>query len=158
MNVDVLNMLENAINSEQLKFFLEGVKDYEIPNQLNSNTDKDIVLFGGIYKYYRKNPSSKIDKLYENTLISMLDGTLFDLLNVYDYAYMQILAETKGIAPFKLSQDFYRLLREKIKNSANLLAEYKQFSQYGSSLPKGAYSYIQNLNDICETKYGRAIL
>lgn len=158
MKIDVTSLVERALENDNLKDLLEGKNDFNIPNQSGFLTDKDVVLYGGIYDYYKKFPEKQINKKYEETLIEMLNGELFDILNSLDYAFMQILSENMQIAPFKLSSDFYEMLRDTILKNMEELKQYREYEQYGANLQNAAYEYAQNLNKISEEEYGHKIL
>lgn len=158
MKVDIMKLVDKAIKTDSLKDLLVGNKNFNVPNQSGFITDKDVVLYGGIYGYYKKNPTSNINIKYENTLIEMLDGNLFELLNSFDYAFMQILSETMGIAPFKLNAEFYIKLKQKVELNKDVLKHYKEYVQYGANLSNGAYEYLENLNQYCEDNYGHKII
>lgn len=157
MKIDVIRMLKNALANNELKQFLLGYSHYNIPSYSGFNTDKDVVLFGGIYGYYKENPDSKLDLLYQETLLKMLNGNVYEMLNSIDYTYMQIMSETKGIAPFTFDQHFYVELKRIVEARKELLMQYKELEQYGSQLSNGAYDYALNLNQLCEENYGRRI-
>lgn len=154
----VIEILKKAISKKEFKDFLKGTKEYNIRDRDGFFTDKSAVLYLGIYKYYELNPKSKINLLFENTLIEMLNGDEFDVVTAFDYFWKQALSESNNNSPFQLSKNSYIELKNSIIKNSEKLKKYKELPEYGALLEDGAYEYIENMTNYFETEYGRKIL
>ena len=154
----ILDKLNLALNHNELKEFLIGDGDYNIPSREGFFTDFSSALYMGIYECYKKNPNSNINILFEKEIINMLKGNPFEVMCAFDYCWRQISSEEKGTAPFSLSENCIKNIRESILAKRDLLMKYKEYSQFGSNLEKGAFQYVENIDRMLDNEFGRKIL
>lgn len=154
----ILEMLETALSKNEFKNFLLGQNGYNIDNRDGFFTDISAVLYGGVYKHYETFPEKQINILFEQEINKMLSGSNFETMCAFDYCWRQISNEEHKQAPFVLSDECLKNLKNAIMTKAEALKKYKDYFEFGSELELGAYQYVININDILMNDYGRKIL
>lgn len=138
-----LDKLQLAIDKNEFAEYLKGTGIYKEMSRDTVLTDAATVLYI-IYDYYAQKPESKINLIFESTLLSLLNGNEFDIMTSFDYCLRQYLREQRGTAPFLFNCQTYEKVKETIENNADLLKNYKDFYEYGNTLNDGAYEYAHN--------------
>lgn len=153
--MDYKILLDEAINNGEILAFLRGDKEYRIETSQYmpgvEPTDVGKVLSRAIYKRYKENP--EIKKIFEETLIKMLDGNAMDIYLVVLYVTSQLFKEKNDIAPFKINKDFIiSKLQNKIAQSKKILSEDIKLSD--GFIKKGVWNSIERFDSVCNTEYG----
>ena len=151
----------NAINNNELVNLLEGSGSYTIElHQFVSAqvpTDVGSVLTKGIYLVYKENPEVKIDKLLVETLLTMMNGEIFDIYCALSTIYSQLIEESFDASPFKIDRDkILSKLRSSLKNNEVDLKKY--FEWEGMGRPQGLWTEVLRINMLCEKYWNISIL
>ncbi len=153
--MDYRQNLQEALDKNKLREFLEGTYPYNIENSQYTPrlepTNISVVLSKAIYKEYVENPCIK--NIFENTLMEMLGGSAFEIYTVVLYIMSELFKEKNGIAPFQL--DMERLLSK----LQHIVPNIKEELQNGISNGEGysninAWNDIKRYNRLCEEEYG----
>lgn len=158
MKNKIVENLEKSLEKGEFKKYLLGQGEYNIPSRNGFFTDISISLYSGIYDYYKLNPSSKIDKIFENEIVKLLNGSPFEVMCAFEYCWRQMSCEERNVAPFKLNETFYLNLKNLLTSKKDILKNYKEYSEFGANLQDGAYQYAININKSLDEDYGRKIL
>lgn len=153
--MDILAMLQTALEKDEFIHFLRGNKGYMIewsqyaPDVELTNVDK--VLARGIYKMYKVDPSIK--DIYEKSLEKMLDMTDFDVYMVVSYMMSQLFNEKNGMSPFMIEREnIIQKMREELNKRKNSITEGIVYpSQY---VNKNAWNELERFNIVCKEEYG----
>lgn len=154
----IIEKLEIALNNGELRQFLMGKGIYRIPSREGGFSDLSTALYSGIYEYYNLYPEKRINILFENEIINMLNGNNFEIMCAFDYCWRQIVCEERKTAPFNLSEQCIINIKRIIMEKQEVLKTYKEYSEFGGHLENGAYQYVQNIDKMVENEYGRKIL
>ncbi|AAK78116.1 hypothetical protein BJV85_000022 [Clostridium acetobutylicum] len=120
-------------------------------------TDVGSILAKGIYEIYKENPSVKIDKLLEETLLKMMDGGIVDIYCALSTIYSQLIEESFGSAPFRINK---AKILSKLKNSLiSNKADLKSYFEWeGMGKPEGMWSEVLRINILCEKHWNLSII
>lgn len=151
-----IDMVKNAYENNQMKEYLKGDGIYYIRNRYSSKSDFGAALYNGIHEYYKINPNIK--NVFQNTIREMLKGDELDIMVSFEYIYLQLLSEIKKSCPFYLDKECYIELKNCLLNNVEKLKQYKSNPDYNSGTDKGAYGYIENIDNYFEENYGHKIL
>jgi len=153
-------MLE-AINNGEVIEFLEGKGNYKVAmNQwanVSAPTDWVRIITKGIYVVFNENPSLKVDKLFEDALLKMLDGEVFDIYVALAVFHFHLIREQRGASPFAMD-------REKIlpKLSKTLIDNEEKLRDYfeweGKAYKEGMWGEVIRVNTLCRNKWNLPIL
>lgn len=151
--------LLQAIQQEEIIPFLRGDNGYKIemsqfvPAVVPTDTGK--ILSRAIYKLYERRPIVKQE--FETALITMLDGTLFDIYVAVLYVMGQLFKEKNNISPFKL--DFNTIipkLQQKLRQSKDgFQGEVESPDSFAWS---GLWNEIERFDKICNEEYKISLL
>lgn len=157
--MEYMNKLIQAMENEEMISFLRGDNFYKIETSQYAPgaepTDVGKVLSKAIYKIYKKTP--KVKEEFERALISMLDGTLFDIYVVTLYIMSQLFKENNNLSPFKLNFEvIIPKLKEKLKTN-------KEEFQSGIKYPDGfekkdIWNEIERFDKVCKAEYHITLL
>lgn len=153
--MDYKQNLQEALDKNELRKFLEGAYPYNIENSQyipgTEPTNISAILSKAIYKLYAENPHIK--SIFENTLMEMLDGNAFDIYTVILYIMSELFKEKNDIAPFQLNirklllklQNILPNVREELRNGVSNGEDYSNIN---------AWNDIQRYNRLCKDEYG----
>lgn len=158
MNNKIIEKLEIALNNNELREYLKGSGMYRIVSREGSFSDLSAALYSGIYEYYKLYPEKGINILFEKEIIHMLDGNSFEIMCAFEYCWRQIICEERKTAPFKLSNQCILNIKKSMIENKDILSAYKEYAEFGGHLESGAYQYVQNIDKMIESEYGRKIL
>lgn len=154
----IIENLETALNNNEFREFLKGNGIYKMPNRESEFTDFSVALSSAIYPYYRLYPEKKINTLFEQEIIDMMDGDDFEIMCAFEYVWRQIVCEERKTAPFNLNKQCFIKMQQTINERKEILKKYKEYYDFGSNLDDGAYQYAENIDKMLEDEYGRRIL
>ncbi|TYQ16961.1 UNVERIFIED_CONTAM: hypothetical protein Cloal_3551 [Acetivibrio alkalicellulosi] len=148
---NVKDLLEQAIAKNELNKFLRGDGDYKVsvPHMVPVNipTDWTNIIPNGIYKLFIENPNIGMDKIFENTLISMIDDDNLNLYVVINVLFEQISKEAENRSPFIIDRcKILPLLKSKLNQNRDDLKT--DFRWMGIGEPEGLWSEIKRINTI----------
>lgn len=138
------------------KYFLKGTGIFQI-GYGPFPTDYDAVLYSGIYKMYKENPEFDVKNRFVSALYELMRGDATDIVTVYLYAYRQLMAEEKKVAPFKLEESFYNDLRVVIEKNKDDLIDLKNYPAE-NNLKNGAYEFISKSNNTLYEEVGKKLI
>ena len=120
-------------------------------------TDWPEILENGIYRLYKDGCEYDIKKIFEKSIIDMLDRKAFDIYCAIELWYMQLENEEDGNSAFNLDKE---LLTAKIRTSLTKnKAELTRFYDWqGRNEKEGMWGYIKRINQCCITYHGFEIL
>lgn len=157
---DIKAKLLSALSNGEFRKFLEGISPYEIQMHqwvsANVPTDVSKALSLGIYKLYESDKEARIDIMLEEELISMLDSDIFDVYMALSIIFNQLLLQSYGTAPFKLSDDVLKKLKTTLTNRENELKQYKEWQGLGNE--NGVWTEVIRMNNIISNKFNITIL
>lgn len=157
-NIQADNYLLFSISQGTFKQFVSIGMESKKANIEESNSIGNVrFILETIYRVYLKKPNLHIDKLFENTLIEMLNGNFYDFYAAMDTIKFHLQYESTGKAPFKLKNDeMYKVLKSAILKNY----EYIDHKMYyaGRNYENGLLGYVENLNNEVEKNTGHKIL
>ena len=152
--MDIEKNLLAAIEKNEIVQFLRGDGEYMIESYECSPaaelTDVGRVLSKGVYKVYTYN--KEIRKMFEESLLIMLDNSDFDIYMVCLYILDQLFNEKYGYSPFILSKD---LIVTKLTHSID---KRQNTIKGGIKYPNGymntfAMAEIERFRKVCKEEY-----
>lgn len=155
----MLNLTSEAIAKNEFSDLLCGYGKYNIPDRAGfAQTDRSIVLYRGIYEYFGNCPNSNIKNVFEDTLITLMHGSPFELLTAFEYSFRQFSCEMRNTAPFLMNKKCLLHLQIEISKNEQTLKDCKQFYEFGKELPNSAWDYIRNVNKLLLNDYGKTLI
>lgn len=154
----IAGFLEHALKKGELRKYLTGSNECNIASRDGFFTDISAALYSGIYEYYKLKPESNINVIFESELVSMLEGSEFEIMCAFEYFWRQISCESRMTAPFELGKESILKLKNTILQKEDLLKNYKERWEFGAQLENGAYQYVQNIVKSIEEQYGRKLM
>lgn len=169
MNIkeDIVDKVIRAMERNEMIDLLEGKGNYKIIVHhwimVLGPTYVPELLYKGIYRVYNEYENSKINILFEETLISMLDKEVFDICCALDIIYEQLTNEEKKeenfISPFKINRSkILNKLRVALRDNENELKKYFEWYVIWKDDKEGAWSYVLNTNYAFKRNFGISIL
>lgn len=152
--MDIEKNLLAAIEKNEIVQFLRGDGEYMIESYECSPaaelTDVGRVLSKGVYKVYTYN--KEIRKMFEESLLIMLDNSDFDIYMGCLYILDQLFNEKYGYSPFILSKD---LIVTKLTHSID---KRQNTIKGGIKYPNGymntfAMAEIERFRKVCKEEY-----
>ena len=148
----IVDRVSESISKNELSDLLAGKNGYFFSHrEYPGNHDYSVILFSGIYEYFKKD--YEIIQLFENALLSLINGTLCDLLIAFEYIWRQRSCEFRVTAPFAIDKKILATIATKITEKEAELKSYKERYEFGSLLQDGAWEYIHNIVNSIETEY-----
>ena len=155
----------NAIDQKTMRFIENGVLDLFIAGAAGARfpeedglafTNAGIVL-SSIYRVYLKYPDMRIDILFEEALIKLLNKNVGELYTALNTINSQLYFEQNGVAPFKLNNpDLFVILKQKVKQHEEFL---KTSTSYrGKLYNNNLYGFVEEIGDKIEQQKGVKIL
>lgn len=92
--------------------------------------------------------------MFSKSLLTLLNGDLFQFMTAFDYIQKQKFCEARGSAPFALDDSCIESLVCQIHNREFSLKQYKEHYEFGAMLQEGAWEYIHNIKSIFIQEYG----
>lgn len=150
-------IVKSSINNNQLKECLRGEGKYKYEDKNTSGPVDQSVILNAIYELYRKEPNLRVNTLFEEGLIDMINDDVEGIYLAIYYIYEQIGNEVKGISPFKINRlsvvDRISNVIKNRKTEIDNTNELDRLNVKGNILKK-----IYKINDFSIRKYGVAIL
>ncbi|WP_443663755.1 hypothetical protein [Clostridium sp.] len=159
--MDVEKLVLNAIQNNKFIEFLEGKEHMDIGHSSHfSNlpvpTDWPDILENGIYKIYKDGCEYDIKKIFEDSIIDMLDRKAFDIYCAIELWYMQFENEKNDDSPFTLNKELIVNIRNSMSKNKKELERFYEWQ--GRNEEEGMWGYMKRINQCCETYYGFKIL
>lgn len=156
----IMKLFLDAINNKEVeKFFKgEGIYKIPIPHMVPINTPTDWTeVSSGIYELYGDRPDLKINQLFEDTLLDMIEKDIISLYAGVNLFCGQLLREFDKSAPFEINKSKLLPLinQELIKKCLDLK---KDFRWMGAGQAEGLWSEIKRLDDMLKKETGQGIL
>jgi hypothetical protein len=156
-----VNKLQKALENDEFLSFVKGEGDYfyDDRDRYRQGTTETSLVEYDIYKYYENCPDSHIDRLWENTLLDLLNSSEYDMMLSFEYFGGQFRSEVSGLAPFRFHPESYRTLQTVIEKNQKKLLKYKEWYEFGNYLAGGAYEWAQSVGQFLNIDYrktGRA--
>ena len=146
-----------AIQTDSFCDFLCGYGSFVIPDRNGlCFTDRGGILYSCIFRTYEKDES--ISEIFSKSLITLLNGNLFEFMSAFDYIQMQKRCEARGSAPFVLDNSCVELLILQLHHRELSLKQYKEHYEFGAMLQEGAWEYILNIKKVFVQEYGFSFL
>ncbi len=140
----ILDRVAVCASNKDLNGLLIGEEGFFFENRgIPGTHDYGVVLYSGIYPYYESD--HEIKNLFEEALLHLLQGTDYNLLVAFEYAWRQRSCELRGSAPFAIDNACVEALKDEIKKREESLKLYKEYYYWGGSLKEGAFEYIRNI-------------
>ena len=152
--MDIEKNLLAAIEKNEIVQFLRGDGEYMIePYECSPAaelTDVGRVLSKGVYKVYTY--KKEIRKMFEESLLIMLDNSDFDIYMVCLYILDQLFNEKYGSSPFILSKDLIitKLTRSIDKRQNTIKGGIKYPNGYMNTF---AMTEIERFRKVCKEEY-----
>ncbi|MYL47224.1 hypothetical protein GLV94_16385 [Virgibacillus halodenitrificans] len=150
-----------AIDNNEFIDLLKGKGDYKIELHqwvsANVPTDVESILTKGIYPLYLDDQNKRVELKLEQSLITMIDGELFDIYCALSTIFCQLIEEGLGTAPFKINQDkILNKLRITLNSKEKELKNY--FEWEGLGKPEGMWTEVLRMDSICKRRWGISLL
>lgn len=150
-------VVKDAIKQNKLKECLEGKDKYKYEDKNNPGPIDYWIVLSSIYELYNNEPDLKVDIIFENTLIAILEENIEGLYLGIRYIYDQIENENKKISPFIIDKN------KALSKVSYLINKNIQELNSLDSLPRlnvkgNIYKKIFRINEALKREYGVAIL
>ena len=154
------NMIEQEvldfIKDDMLDDFLVGRFGSDFPDSSGLAYTNAGVVLNAIYSVYKKYPELKVNKLFEQALIKLLNEPIGSFYSALNTIYVQLKFEKEGYAPFKIDEpQVFVALRDTIIKNANIL---KQDASFRGRLYNNLYGFAEDVNKQIEEQKGIRVL
>ena len=151
----IADRVSESIGKNELSDLLAGKNNYFFPDREYPGAhDYSVILYSGIYEIYEYFRNDyEIKRLFEDALLSLMNGTPCDLLIAFQYIWRQRRCEFRGTAPFAIDKKILATIAAKIVEKEAELKSYKERYEFGSELQDGAWEHIHNIVNSIETEY-----
>ena len=156
----VEQMLLKAIDNNEMEKLLIGNEEYKVPvppmEPIYTPTDW-IQITREISLLHEKKPELKVNVIYENTLLNMINENTLSLYAVANTIFNQLMDENKGKASFAINK--YKLLpplKDKLQKNKHRLEN--EFVWMGMGRPDGLWGAIDAINCVLNKKTGISML
>jgi hypothetical protein len=151
-----LELAKKAILNGELVDYLQGKKGYAEPidTWVNANapTDWTKIIPNGIYKLSNADIGVDVVSALEESILKMLDGTVFDIYVAVSVFYFQLIREARNDSPFMIDrQKIIIRMRKSLEENENLLKNYYEWQ--GRNLEEGMWSEILRIDSLCKKKW-----
>ena len=159
--MNIKNLLLEAVSKNEMIEFLEGKNGYRVNVSqfvpLNVPTDWTQIIPIGIYSAFLEKPKLKLDEMYEDAIIRMLEGDVFDIYVALSITHFQLLEEQSQTSPFRMNKDkILKKLREVIKVNEEYLRNYFEWS--GAVYKDGMWGEVNRIDYLWREYLGISIL
>ncbi len=155
----IMNIAEKAIKNNEMVQLLEGKDGYHLENDSWASMSGPIdwtIVVPMIYKAYEKTGNDEIRKMFENALMTMLNGNAEDVFCGLAVLYFQILRESSDRSPFQVNRV---LLLERVKKG--IRKNEKDFVQIrkwgGEESSEGLWKEVQRYQRLFLSKFNISI-
>jgi hypothetical protein len=153
-------MVLKAIDNNEMEKLLIGNEEYKVPappmEPVYTPTDW-IQITCEINLLHEKKPELKVNLMYENTLLNMINENMLSLYAVANIIFNQLMDENKGKASFAINK--YKLLpplKDKLQKNKHRLEN--EFVWMGMGRPDGLWGAIDAINCVLNEKTGISML
>lgn len=158
---NVRDLIEKAVAKNELNKFLRGDGEYKVPVPhmvpINIPTDWTYIIPNGIYKLFLEDPKIGIDKILENTLISMIDDDNLNIYTVVNVLFEHLSQENENRAPFSIDKSrIIPILKNKLNQKKEDLK--KDFRWMGTSESEGLWSEVKRISNILKKEMKISII
>lgn len=154
-------LLLKAIKEKEVIKYLEGKDGYnfEVEHWVNASapTDWTKIIPKGIYAVYRENPEFKIDEIYEDALLEMMDGDPFDIYVALPIIHFQLIREERNASPFTIDKIkvLKKLSQTLIRNKEKLM---NYFEWEGKKYKEGIWGEVIRIDKLFKSKWNISII
>ncbi|PQQ65682.1 hypothetical protein [Acetivibrio saccincola] len=106
---------------------------------------------------YKENPELGLDKMFEDTILEMMDGEPFDIYVALFLVFNQLRYEHDGRSSFVIDRDkVLKKLRQTLINNKEKLMNY--FEWACGNYEGGAWGEVVRIDELCKEKFNISIL
>ena len=150
---DIMNIVEMALNKNEMKFLLEGEKGYKLENDSWASISAPIDwtrVIPLIYKEYENNKN--VEKMYFKAISEMFEGEAEETYFGMAILYFQIMREESNRSPFKINRTYFiDLATEAINKNKKCLKLIKKWG--GNNSSEGLWSEVQRYRKLFQTRF-----
>ncbi|MDP4121222.1 MAG: hypothetical protein Q8876_09275 [Bacillota bacterium] len=139
------NVVQNAIERGELKECMMGMGKYEYSEKNFPGTFNEEEILNDFYSIYEDNPKLKADKIFQNTLVEMLNGNIKEIFAAIFYIYSQKYNEKKKISKFYLSDDIFEKVNEVVHKKMSELESTEGINEL--HIHQNIMKVLRNLNN-----------
>lgn len=158
-----MNIAEKAIQNNDMVQLLEGKDGYHLENDSWASSWDSIrgpidwtIVVPLIYEAYEKTGDDEIRKMFENALMTMLNGNAEDVFCGLAVLYFQILRESSNRSPFQVNRDLLlEQAREGIRKNENNFVQIEKWG--GEKSSEGLWKEVQRYRRLFLSKFNISI-
>ena len=148
-----MNIVEMAINKNEMKFLLEEKNGYKLENDSWASISAPIDwtrVISLIYKEYENNKN--VEKMYFKAISEMFEGEAEETYFGMAILYFQIMREESNRSPFKINRTYFiDLATEAINKNKKCLKLIKKWG--GNNSSEGLWSEVQRYKKLFQTRF-----